>query len=293
MNISKKYSGIAMLFAALALGACESDQDTIGTISLQLTDAPIDVDNISGVYITFSGVSYKRGDAWFELENFEEPRTVNLLELTNGESLLLGDFEVEAGEYSEIRFDIENDKGNGGTGQNEGTYVAFTDGHTEPLLSPSGASSGYKGKGTFVVPVNEVVSVTADFDVRKSVVQTGSGKYLLKPVIRLVVNDQAGSLEGSLANTEEGASYVVYAYEDGTYTEAEIAEPAEGESRFANAVSSDLVEEGKYVISFLAPGTYDLYVVANKEGEAPQVVSILEDVTVSSAQVSTQDITIE
>lgn len=282
-----------MLFAALALGACETDQDTTGTISLQLTDAPIDEENISGVYITYSGVSYKRGDAWFELESFEEPQTVNLLELTNGESLLIGDFEVEAGEYAEIRFDIRNENGNGGMGQNEGTYVEFIDGSTTPLLSPSGASSGYKGKGKFVVPVNGVVGVTADFDVRRSVVHTGSGKYMLKPVIRLVVNNQAGSIEGALANTVEGTTYVVYAYEDGTYTEEEMAVPAEGESRFSNAVSSDLVEDGKYVLPFLAAGTYDLYVVAQREGEEPVMVSTIEDVVVSSELITAQDIAIE
>jgi hypothetical protein len=38
------------------------------------------------------------------------------------------------------------------------------------------------------VPVNGTVVVTADFDVRKAVVVAGSS-YILKPTIKLIVND--------------------------------------------------------------------------------------------------------
>jgi hypothetical protein len=48
--------------------------------------------------------------------------------------------------------------------------------------------------------------VTADFDVRKSIVKAGaSGKYILKPTIRLVVDNQAGCIKGDVTNAPEAA----------------------------------------------------------------------------------------
>lgn len=61
---------------------------------------------------------------------------------------------------------------------------------------------------------------------------------------------------------------MVYAYEAGTFTEEEAADPAEEQARFPNAISSDVADdEGYYHLAYLAPGSYDLVVVsANENG---------------------------
>jgi hypothetical protein len=90
---------------------------------------------------------------------------------------------------------------------NPGCYLEFEDGSTENLYVSSGAQTGYKTVGSFTVPINGSVDVTADFDVRKSVVEAGvTGMYLLKPTIRLVVENQAGQIAGSVSNIPEDNS---------------------------------------------------------------------------------------
>jgi hypothetical protein len=176
-----------------------------------------------------------------------------------------------------------------------GCYIEFSDGTTETLFVPSGSQSGFKGVGAFDVPANGSVDITADFDVRKSVLRTGNNieRYVLKPTIRLVVDNEAGKIVGSVVNIPEGSEIVIFAYEDGVYTEAEALEPALESPRFPNAVSSDMVcDQNSYHIAFLAPGIYDLVVVANVDGEFSEVLGIVEDVAVASDSTSTQSIDI-
>lgn len=276
-----KFVAAALLSGSMLMGCADDHESGKGTLSLNITDAPTDADNVAGVYITITGVEYRAdGKSWQPLEGFGDPYTVNLLELTEGKAALLGDFSIEGGSYDGLRFKLDASQ-NGGHVTNNATYIEFKDGSQQPLYVPSGTQSGYKAKGTFVVPVNGSVTVTADFDVRKSVVEAGaSGKYLLKPTIRLVVNDQAGSISGTTEITEEAGSYVVFVYEEGSWSEEELAEPEEGETRFSNAVSSArLREDGTFIIPFLAPATYQL-VVAKFEDGSFRELSYVHDGTV-------------
>jgi hypothetical protein len=268
-----KFLAAVLLSSTMFMSCADEHEAGKGTLSLSITDAPTDAANVSGVYITITGVEYRReGNSWEAVEPFGDPYTVNLLELTEGKSDLLGDFSLEAGTYDGLRFKLDASE-NGGAVNNEATYIEFTDGSREPLFVPSGTQSGYKALGSFTVPLNGSVAVTADFDVRKSVVEAGaSGKYLLKPTIRLVVNNQAGSIAGSATVDVDAADYVVFVYEEGSWSDTETAAPAEGETRFANAVSSaKLREDGTFVVPFLAPATYQLIVASFEEGNFKQV----------------------
>lgn len=277
---------------AITFTACEKDNSK-GSIKLSITDAPIDSDGITGVYITITDVQYQLNDKGFtSFENFEGPRVFNLLDLTRGVTELLGTLEMEAGTYSQLRFMLDAPTDGVGATANPGCFLEFEDGSTQSLFVPSGAQTGYKAVGEFTVPANGMVEVTADFDVRKSVVKAGaSGKYILKPTIRLIVDNQAGKIVGNVTNIPEDAQIVVFAYETGTYNETEANEPAAEDPRFPNAVSSDMVDEtGAYHIDFLAPMAYDLVVVANVDGVFSQVLGIVQDVVVESNQTTTGDI---
>lgn len=290
-----------LILAIIALGAilfagCERENDK-GTVNLSITDAPIDSDDIVGVYIKVIDVQYHLGGANFEsFPNFEGPQVYNLLDLTRGESAMVGALELEAGHYTQIRFILEAPERGMGAPTTPGCYVEFSDGSTEPLFVPSGSQSGFKGVGAFNVPANGSVDITADFDVRKSVLRTGHNveRYVLKPTIRLVVDNEAGKIVGSVVNIPEGTEIVVYAYEDGAYSETEAVEPALESPRFPNAVSSDMVcDQNSYHIAFLAPGVYDLVVVANVDGEFSQVLGIVEGVVVESKKTTSQSIDID
>jgi hypothetical protein len=160
-----------------------------GTLELYLSDAPLDAENVTGVYITIDEIQYHLGNQWITCEEFAGNQTYNLLELTGGNSTLLGEFTLPAGNYTQIRFMLDIPQ-IGPPPTNPGCYIEFADNSTEPLFAPSGGESGYKAIGRFEVPVNGAVEVTADFDVRKpGAVHLAGSRYILNPTIKLIVND--------------------------------------------------------------------------------------------------------
>ena len=157
-----------------------------GTLKLYLCDAPLDAENVTGVYITINEIQYHLVGQWITCEEFEGPQKYDLLELTGGNSTLLGELTLPSGNYTQIRFMLDIQE-MGPPPTSPGCYIEFADNSTEPLFVPSGGDTGYKAIGHFEVSVNGTVEVTADFDVRKAVVVAGSS-YLLKPTIKLIVN---------------------------------------------------------------------------------------------------------
>lgn len=155
-------------------------------VSLSITDAPIvDGEAVEGVYITITGIEYNLNDQWISDTNFTEPKLFNLLELTNGEVAPLSDLIINAGTVSQIRFllDVEAEDVTSKK-SNPGCYIIIdSDGIADgiidetdvkyPLFVPSGTQSGFKLTSSFTVPSNGEVEITADFDVRKSVVKKG------------------------------------------------------------------------------------------------------------------------
>lgn len=286
---------IVLLAIALTTFFTSCDKETgSGILKLSLTDAPIDGADVTGVFITINEIQvHTPANGWVTMEDFEGPETFNLLDLTRGESEFLGSLQLEGGKYTQIRFLLDAPERGAGKPVNPGCYIEFTDESTEPLFVPSGSQSGFKAVGAFTVPVNGTVEITADFDVRKSVHQTGAGsqRYILRPVIRLIVENQAGAIRGNVTNIPDETGIVIYAYEAGAYTAEEAADPVGEEVRFPGAVSSDMVcELGVYKIAFLAEGNYDLIVTSFKGDEFGEVLGIIENVAVESRKTTNQDI---
>jgi hypothetical protein len=287
---------LAVILPFFIFTACNKDKGTSGTVNLSITDAPVDSDGITGVFITVLEIQYHTHEnEWKVFEDYEGPKSFNLLDLQRGESELLGSFEMEAGTYTQIRFMLDAPVFGTGQHSNPGCYLEFSDGSQINLFVPSGAQTGYKAVGAFTVPINGSVDVTADFDVRKSVVKAGaSGKYLLKPTIRLIVDNQSGQIAGEVTNIPEQSNIVIYAYTGDTYDESEAEEPAEEEVRFPNAISSDMVDEnGLYLLAYLAPGTYDLVIVSTDGGDITEVLGVVENILVESRETTIVDIDIE
>ena len=193
MEIKPFFSVLIILAVLAVLGVIywipteQSQQPpATGTLKLYLCDAPLDAQNITGVYITINEIQYHRDSRWVACGEFEGPQTHNLLELTEGNSALLGEFTLPAGNYTQIRFMLDIAE-KGSHKANPGCYVEFSNNFTEPLFVPSGGETGYKAVGYFAVPVDGTVEITADFDARKAVVVAGSS-YILKPTIKLIVN---------------------------------------------------------------------------------------------------------
>ncbi|MBU8914366.1 MAG: DUF4382 domain-containing protein [Spirochaetales bacterium] len=301
---------LAGLAVILVLSGCAWGDN--GTIELSVTDAPIiDEDSVTGVYVTFEGVEYNRDGQWESMVGFGDPQAHNLLELTGGESALLGSLSLPAGTYEQIRFLVAaEDEGlpvpnNTGTWINRDENLVYDEGVDDPLFVPSGAQTGYKATAgePFTVPVNGTVEITADFDLRRAVVELGAtGTYILKPVIRLVVNDQIGTISGDVTNNTVN-DLVVYAYEDGAFSATEDDDPvADDDSRFPNAVTSSRVEDTDsdtfldYALAFLREGRYDLVIAQYAPVDGSYIAGSgesidLEAVDVLAGQVTSQDLT--
>jgi len=280
---------ILAMLAASGAGCGEAPGTGTGTLELYLSDAPTDAENVTGVYITINEIQYHMNDQWITCEEFEGPKTYNLLELTDGNSTLLGELVLPGGHYNQIRFILDAPE----MGQdpiNPGCYIEFANNSTEPLFVPSGNTTGFKAVGEFTVPVNGTVDITTDFDVRKSV-HLAASHYILWPTIRTVVNNEAGRISGVITNNSTYTDIIVFAYEDGTWADTEDDEPVYPASRFPNAVNSGkMCDDGHYTIPFLAAGTYDLAVAGYDGADFGEVLGFISDVVVESNHTTHQNI---
>lgn len=293
-------AGILVVFMFFNCEGSGSNSSGTGTLSLSLGDAPlVDDESVTGVYITIAGIEYHTSDGgWKTMDEFNTSvNPVNLLDWREGKSISLGDFQLPAGKYTQMRFMLDAAEEQQRPKSNTGCFIEIND-VNETLYVPSGSQTGFKAIGNYVVPRNGRVAMTADFDVRKSIVRSGDGSYYkLKPTIKLVVTNEAGTIKGTLTNLDANSSYLVYAYAyaegSSTWNDDEANEPAPDEVRFANAVTSSQVKEGgAYTLPFLAAGTYDL-IVAKYDGNGDYATFYIQtEITVESTETTTFDWTL-
>jgi hypothetical protein len=291
-----------------------STNDETGVMSLSISDAkPRLPEEPIAVYITVTGIEFNYDGKWTDVNDFEfendaldknefKSQTFNLLELQNGNSLHLGDIVLPVGYYTEIRFKLDAPEKNGKVKSNPGCYIVFpaNDEHatvwSEPLFVPSGGQSGYKGKGEFYITANAKIEIMADFNVEKSIVVTGNEKYLLKPVIRLVVTELSGTIKGTVVDIEkypeEDNDLTVYAYAHDAAIE--IIDEVMGDSEgilFPNAVTSGDVNmtDGNFTLPFLGEGNYTL-VTVNTDVVGVGIIDVEEDVEVLKGEVTRVDV---
>ncbi len=202
-----KHAFMISLFglSTLLSGCGGSETSNTGTLSLNLTDAPID--NANKVVVEFTGVSVKKQPAdgvdspddtsqWLYFP-FKDPKIIDLLLLQGSQQIgLLTEQPLEVGTYSEVRLHVN--------ALQDGIFDSFielTDGSQFELDIPSGAQTGLKIKGEIVIPNNGEAAFTIDFDVRKSIVVQGNQQYKLKPVLHLTLDALTGHISGNVATT--------------------------------------------------------------------------------------------
>jgi PKD repeat protein len=108
---------------------------------------------------------------WITIVN--NSQTFDLISLQNVTELL-GEKNLTAGKYTQIRLKVESAII---TINNSGTIEEHT------LEIPSNKIKLIKG---FQINENETTVLTLDFDVYKSIHQTGNDKYILKPTIKII-----------------------------------------------------------------------------------------------------------
>lgn len=216
--------------------------DGTGTLRMILVDAPADMGTVESLEVVFEKVLVHRGseeeeaegDGWITVLSDTLPveeRTFELLELVNGVFATLGEVELEAGVYTQIRIMIES-------------ATLVVDGEPQDLFIPSGDETGIKLVDSFTIDPNVITELVADFDVAQSLHEAppGSGNYILRPTIRLVQRTLSGTISGIVMPAGIGA--VIYALDPAT----------------ADTVTTTLADSlsGEYVLQALLAGTYDV-----------------------------------
>lgn len=168
---------------ALTVTACKDKSDPAGQsqVQVRMTDAPGPFD---AVYVDIQGIEIHSDVNGWNTIPVAHPGVYNLLELTNGIDTLLGTATLPSGNISQLRLIL---------GPNNSVDL---NGTIHELETPSAQQSGLKIQihQTLQPGLNYIVLL--DFDASKSIVETGSGKYILKPVIRAILE-----LDGRIAGT--------------------------------------------------------------------------------------------
>ena len=134
-----------------------------------MTDNPVDYDSVN-VHITDIKVKmHDDSTSWIDVDAVDT--TVNLLDLQNGVTMVLGQAQLPDGILKEVRFILGSDN-----------YVVVN-GVRHELDTPSAEHSGLKVK--IDKELNESLNTfTLDFDAAESVKEV-NGTYKLHPVIKL------------------------------------------------------------------------------------------------------------
>lgn len=182
-----------LLFAILGFQSCSDETEKLektSRLQLKLVDAPGDYEEVNVEIIDVLYNSTEDEGGWTSLtpEDFT-PIEVDLTELIAGNELLLSDVIIPSGMLKQIRLVL---------GDNN-TLVIEGEAEVIDLDTPSGQQSGLKLKINTELEPGYSYTFILDWDVQKSIVKAGnSGKYNLKPVIRVNADVNSGSIFGQV-----------------------------------------------------------------------------------------------
>lgn len=180
MKRSNSYFALALILATV-FSACSDSEPEGGEANIQfrLTDMPGEYQQVN---IDVLSVAVKLNDSTVSLSTNQG--VYNLLEFVNGKDTLLVDDQLPSGYISQIRLIL---------GENNSVMI---DSMVYDLKTPSAQQSGLKLSVQEEIISGESYAYVIDFLVEKSIVETGNGKYILKPVIKVYTEAVTGSIQG-------------------------------------------------------------------------------------------------
>jgi hypothetical protein len=289
-----KLGAIASTFMTLAAcgGGGGSGSDGTGTLSLSITDAPVLNEDIAEVIVCFTDViihpSNGDPDRMEDVRNEDGScREINLKELTNGKSVVLGEFDIPAGDYSWIRLDIDPENTVIVEREVVGELDEVDDSEPDKLYSArrldcsSCDQSHLKLNRSFTIENTGFIGFTIDFDLQKSLTlqlpqsmkPRPDDAYKLRPTLRILDTELASTfIWGSVTDiTPLGGTTLtdcrVYTYTGDTATvipddicNAGCVEGLDPKERPLNIALVEGPTDGPfdYRTGSLLPGTYTL-----------------------------------
>jgi hypothetical protein len=214
-----------------------------GQLKISMVDSPAQFDQVNIVVTRVEVHMADSSEGGWMIVN-PVPHTYDLLQLTNGASVVLGDTFLTAGHYTQIRLVL-------GDGCN-----VVTNGDTIPLVIPSGMQTGIKLNHEFDLLPGNLYELMLDFNAEQSIHITGNGEYMMNPVIRVMPVVTSGIISGQLLPLDADANIWTVAGTDTVSTFANIG--------------------GFFSLMMLPAGTYDVHIEPNNVAYSDTVVTNVE-----------------
>lgn len=252
---------LVYLLTGCSGGSDDSPAPQTGTLTLQVTDAP--VDSVVELWIQFTGVTLKPQDADALTIEFDAPANIDLRSLTGSNtSDLLDSHEVAAGDYNWIRLHVN--------AVEDGVMDSFVMTDTGQMIELEVSNQQFlQLVSGFTIAAGNNVSFVIDWDLRKGLTipnNPNMDAWRLRPALRISNLQEAGSVSGVVE-----ASYLT----DASCTNDLAADTGNAVYLFAghDAVAEDIHTEATdpiatttveqdmdglyaYELVFLSPGEY-------------------------------------
>ena len=248
-----------MATCALVVSACgDTTGGGTGRLTVRLTDKPFPFSEVSRVDVFVVRIDAKQADpttteassegnmsGWTTLAS--PNAAINLLDLSNGTTLNLGEATLPTGTYRGFRLIIDPAQ----------SSITLKDGTKPTVQWPSAARTGIKIVLDSPVSLTEGGSVmVVDFDVGRSFVMRGNSiaqnGLLFKPVLRGTATDITGSASGTVRGDNATGPLVA-----GATVEVLKAGTLIADTDDANIVASATTDaSGGFKFAFLLPSTY-------------------------------------
>src|SRR5258708_31643310 len=237
-----------LIFVALlscGLASCKKDNKTPNSsststhVTVNLTDAPGAYD---AVWLSVKSVVIVTDKGEQTLNVSGGP--IDILNFRLGKDTVIDAKDIPAGTIQQIRL-VLNDTGN----------TVVVGGTSFDLTTPSGQTSGVKLNVHDTLTAGIAYTLTLDFDAARSIVKTGNGKYILKPVIRAIPNTVSGALTGMVTPAASDPKVLAIM---GTDTVGTLADTT-----------------GKFYFAGLGAGTYNVKFVPDTPYVAKTVTGVI------------------
>ena len=172
--------------------AGESISNDMTQLRIHLTDAPNPA--IESAVVTIDNITvHTTGEAPFTVLN--EPRTLDLLDYQNGLTTLMGELELPAGKYTQLRLSVSDG-------------VVVSEGEEYDVFVPSGS---VKVNRPFDLCAGGETDLVFDFDALKSLrYNKGKDEFMLRPVVK--IDSVESDCPAEAGDEQEGDSEAVETY---------------------------------------------------------------------------------
>ncbi|MCW5908054.1 MAG: DUF4382 domain-containing protein [Chitinophagales bacterium] len=192
----KKVKMFIVLLAAmpmLMMVSCKKENANTSSVRFKLTDAP---GAFEAVNVDIKGVEiHSETEGWVKFNS--TLGVVNLLDYMNGKTTFITEGEIAAGKVTQARLILGSENS------------VVIDGITYELKTPSAMQSGLKINLNNQLQAGGTYEWTIDFDAAQSIVTSATGSFILKPVLRLIVDGSSLAAAGGSTTIDAGTGGTV------------------------------------------------------------------------------------